>query len=139
MPSAQGLANQIAMKLLVPLCLLLSLASFPAAVISCSCVEGAFQRSRRQAIKEDFCGEYTVDVYLATVTKATCNCLAISGDADLYCSSYAFLDTATVSVSSETTGRVVCERVRELGDSFGLYNCSAIVSQLVGGSYNYVH
>jgi len=82
------------------LCLLL-LFALPNIALSCSCVEGAFSRPRIQAIENDFCSQYSRDVYIATVVGAKCNCILASGDAkDIVAYNIYLIDeTATYTVN----------------------------------------
>lgn len=115
------------MKPLLGLLSALALAYLPATVTCCSCVEGSFDRSEREAIQDDLCSQYSPDIYVATVTAASCNCMASSEDADLYCNSYTAI--ADSQVNSETTGRAACEDLY----AEDLSNCSLLTSRLVGG------
>ena len=113
----------------VLLCVVIAL---PSAVRGCSCPLGTFDRSRAEAIKDDFCLDNT-SVYIGTVLTATCNCVPLNTkDADFYCRSYSLQDTMSVQVNEETVGRAKCANKSDYVYEF-LYNCSEIVERLVGG------
>ena len=99
------------MKRIVILVILHTLSCLVVTVYGCSCVEGSFERSETQAILSDFCWANTVDVYVATVLEATCNCLPDpSADGDLYCQSFSMeVPGSDSDVSVETVARATCE------------------------------
>ena len=107
----------------------------PATVWSCSCVPGSYNRQRDDAIRDDFCGEYSNDIYVATVEEATCNCMPMmSTDADLYCQSFTRPGVSTTVVNTETVAQGVCENLSEYMYYFeSLKNCSDLVIALAGG------
>ena len=78
----------------------LLLCVLPHVVFSCSCIPGDPDRPRAQAIRDDYCSARTIDVYVATVIGATCNCVPADGDANLYCQEYTYAtgDTSVVNV-----------------------------------------
>ena len=112
------------------LCLFL-LCALPSVAFSCSCPVGSFNRPRTQAIEEDFCGEYSPNVYTARVVGATCNCIPASGDANLQCQDYTFATGNTSVVNVEVVNRIlepVCNRYR-YGD---VSQCSGLTTSLAG-------
>ena len=114
------------------LCLFL-LCALPSIAFSCSCVSGSFSRPRTQAIQEDFCGQYSPDVYTARVVGATCNCIPASGDANLQCQDYTFATGNTRVVNAEVVNRAgLDEGACRLPSSNEVATCSAQATSLAG-------
>ena len=119
------------------LCLFL-LCALPGVAFSCSCEPGSFNRPRTQAIEEDFCGEYSPNVYTARVVGATCNCIPASGDANLQCQDYTFTTGSTSVVDVEVVNRTRLDgRSCRLPSSNEVATCSAQATSLAGSGKPY--
>ena len=119
------------------LCLFL-LCALPDVAFSCSCEPGSFNRPRTQAIEEDFCGEYSPNVYTARVVGATCNCIPASGDANLQCQDYTFTTGSTSVVDVEVVNRTRLDgRSCRMPSSNEVATCSAQATSLAGSGKPY--
>ena len=119
------------------LCLFL-LCALPGVAFSCSCEPGSFNRPRTQAIEEDFCGEYSPNVYTARVVGATCNCIPASGDANLQCQDYTFTTGSTSVVDVEVVNRTRLDgRSCRMPSSNEVATCSAQATSLAGSGKPY--